>query len=198
MGANSATFSEVIKECWQRKLKMAEQGWYSAPRTSFEMKDGQGEPYSTYAYSVNAAEVEVDIQTGEVRVSRLTAAHDVGKAVNPQTAEGQVEGGALQGLGYALCENLVYKDGIMVNPGFTDYVLPSTAEVPQFKTFIIEHPYEEGPYSAKGFGETPLIGVAPAVANAIRKAAGVRMNSLPMLPEKVWSMIKDERNDNKL
>lgn len=190
IGNHSAVFAEVAKECWQRRHKMAEQGWYAAPHTSYEMKDGQGEPYVTYAYSANAAEVEVDTETGETRVIKLTSAHDLGKAVNPATAEGQVQGGVLQGLGYALIENLVYKNGIMVNPDLSDYLVPSSRETPEFRTFLIERPYGEGPYSAKGFGETPLIGPAPAVANAIRKAAGVRVSSLPMLPEKVWEELR--------
>ncbi|MFH1620050.1 MAG: xanthine dehydrogenase family protein molybdopterin-binding subunit [bacterium] len=192
-GETEVSFSEAAKECWNRRLKMAEQGWYAAPHTSYNMENGQGDTYVAYSYSANVAEAEVDVETGETRVTRLTSAHDLGRAVNPQLAEGQVQGGAMQGLGYALSEHLVYKEGIMLNAGFGDYTLPSSVETPEFKTFILEHPYGEGPYNAKGFGESPHIGPAPAVANAIRNAVGIRAASLPMLPEKVWEKLQQKK-----
>jgi len=191
-GGFSVSFAEAVKECWKRKSKMCEQGWYSAPPTSFGDKDGQGDAYVIYSFSADAVEVEVDSETGEAKVKKITAAHDLGKAVNPALAEGQIEGGALQGIGYALYENLVFKNGVMVNPNFTDYVMPSTREAPEFEPVIIESGYKLGPYAAKGFGETPLIGVAPAVANAISHAVGARLRSLPLLPEKIWSAMNDK------
>jgi len=195
IGTYSVGFAEAAKECWQKREKMAEHGWYAAAPTSFDARDGQGDAYSTYAWSANVAETEVDMETGEVRVQKVTSAHDLGRVINPMTAEGQVEGGVLQGIGYALNENLVYRDGILLNPNFTDYHLPSTAEAPEFKTILLEHGYGAGPYAAKGFGETPLIGVAPAVANAVCDATGVRMPQLPMIPETVWSELKKNAED---
>ena len=192
-GKQEVSFAETAKDCWGNRLKMSEQGWYVAPVTSFDNKDGQGIPYPIYSYSANIAEVAVDTETGVTTLLRLTCAHDMGKAVNPQLATGQIQGGALQGLGYALTENLVYKNGVMLNPNMTDYLVPSSVEVPEFDCTIIEHPYDKGPYAAKGFGETPLIGPAPAIANAIKNACGKRISDLPLLPERVWDALNGEK-----
>ena len=181
----SATFKEVVAACWKKRLKMSEQGWYTAPHTSFRIEDGQGDAYAVYAFSADVADVSVDTETGEARVEELYAAHELGKAVNPQQVEGQVQGGALQAIGYALYENLQYKNGIMVNPNLTDYIIPSAMEMPKFHVTILEKAYSEGPFGAKGFGETPLIGPAAAVANAIKNAVGARVCRLPMLPETI-------------
>ncbi|MCX5786637.1 MAG: xanthine dehydrogenase family protein molybdopterin-binding subunit [Elusimicrobia bacterium] len=190
MGGKSVTFREVTAECWNRRHKMSEQGWYAAPRTTFKMEDGQGDAYVIYSYSADAAEVEVDLKTGVTKVLKIWAAYDVGKIVNPRLATGQAQGGILQGMSWALYENLVYKNGIMVNPNFTDYVLATTADKPEYDITFLEKPYAGGPYKAKGMGEVPLIGVAPAVANAIANACGARVRSVPLLPEKVWKELK--------
>ena len=190
MGGKTVDFKKVVAECWFRRLKMSEQGWYAAPRTTFKMEDGQGDAYVIYSYSADAAEVEVDLKTGVTKVKKIWAAYDVGKIVNPRLAVGQAQGGILQGMSWALYENLVYKNGIMVNPNFTDYVMATTADKPEYDITFIEKPYAEGPFKAKGMGEVPLIGVAPAVANAIADACGARVRSVPLLPEKVWARLK--------
>ena len=194
MGGKSVTFSEVSGECWNRRHKMSEQGWYAAPRTTFKMDNGQGDAYVIYSYSADAAEVEVDLKTGVAKVLKIWAAYDVGKIVNPRLAIGQAQGGILQGMSWALYENLVYKNGIMINPNFTDYVMATAADKPEYDITFIEKPYAEGPYKAKGMGEVPLIGVAPAVANAIANACGARVRSVPLLPEKVWGELKRIKN----
>ncbi|HOX22209.1 MAG TPA: molybdopterin-dependent oxidoreductase, partial [Elusimicrobiales bacterium] len=188
-GERTASFKEAVNACWKKRLKMSEQGWYTAPKTSFRLEDGQGDAYVVFAFSADIADVAVDTETGEARVVELFAAHELGKAVNPQQVEGQIQGGALQAIGYALYENLIYKDGIMVNPNLTDYIIPSAMETPQFNLTIVEKPYSEGPFGAKGFGETPLIGPAPAIANAIKRAVGARVCRLPMLPERILEEI---------
>ena len=190
MGGKTVDFKKVVAECWFRRQKMSEQGWYAAPRTTFKMEDGQGDAYVIYSYSADAAEVEVDLKTGVARVKKLWAAYDVGKIVNPRLAVGQAQGGILQGLSWTLYENLVHRNGIMLNPNFTDYVMATTADKPEYDITFIEKPYAEGPYKAKGMGEVPLIGVAPAVANAIANACGARVRSVPLLPEKVWSCLR--------
>lgn len=190
MGGKSVDFKKVVAECWSRRLKMSEQGWYAAPRTTFRMEDGQGDAYVIYSYSADAAEVEVDLKTGVARVKKIWAAYDVGRIVNPRLALGQAQGGILQGMSWALYENLIYKNGIMVNPNFTDYVIATTADKPEYDITFIEKPYAGGPYKAKGMGEVPLIGVAPAVANAIKNACGARVKSVPLLPEKIWRELK--------
>ncbi len=190
MGGKVVDFKKVVAECWARRQKMSEQGWYAAPRTTFRMGDGQGDAYVIYSYSADAAEVEVDLKTGVLKVKKIWAAYDVGKIVNPRLAYGQAQGGILQGMSWAVYENLVYKNGIMVNPNFTDYVIATAADKPEYDITFIEKPYSEGPYHAKGMGEVPLIGVAPAIANAVRNACGARVRSVPLLPEKIWKGVK--------
>lgn len=191
-GDKTVAYKDVVKECWTRRLKMSEQGWYVAERTTFDPVNGQGDAYVVYGFSANVAEIELDSLTGVVKVKKITAAHDLGKAINPDQVIGQVHGGALQGVGYALYENLQHKNGIMMNPNMADYIVPSTMEMPEFEVTIVESPYKEGPYHAKGFGEMPLIGPAPAIANAIKDAAGVRLLSLPMIPEKLWQAMQEK------
>jgi len=195
IGEASVTFAEVVRECWNLRMKMGEQGWYVSPHTSYNMGDGQGDAYVTYSYSADVAEVEVDLKTGVTKVLKICAAYDVGKIINPRLAEGQAQGGILQGMSWAVYENLLYKNGIMLNPNFTDYVMATTADKPEYDITFIEKPYAEGPYKAKGMGEVPLIGVAPAIANAVRSASGVRVKSVPILPEKVWGGLR--KNNNK-
>ena len=147
----------------------------------------------TYSYSADAAEVEVDLRTGVTKVLKIYAAYDAGRLINPRLAEGQVQGGILQGMSWALYENLVYKNGIMLNPNFTDYVMATTADKPEYDIVFMEKPYAEGPNKAKGLGEVPLLGVAPAVGNAVRNASGVRVRSVPILPEKVGGSARGKK-----
>ena len=136
--------------------------------------------------------VTVDTRTGEVTPEKVWAAHDVGKAINPESVEGQIEGGVVQGLGFALTEESVTEEGKILNPDFATYIIPCAGDVPVIEPIIVEAPFRDGPHGAKGFGEQPLMGVAPAVLNAVRDAVGVRLYSLPALPEKVWEAIKEK------
>lgn len=193
MGGKKVSFKEVIAECWARRLKMGEQGWHIAPNTTFNDKDGQGDIYSVYSYNANIAEIEIDKETGVIKPIKMSCAYDVGKIVNPVLAEGQAEGGILQGMSWALYENLVYKNGKMLNPNFTDYVLANTNDKPEYDIIFIEKLYERGPYKAKGMGEVPLIGMAGAIANAVKNACGIRVKKIPILPEDVWLGLKNKR-----
>ncbi|RKX97914.1 MAG: xanthine dehydrogenase, partial [Spirochaetes bacterium] len=193
----SVSYFDAVKKAWEERLHLSSEGWYIPPDTTFD-KNGQGNAYYSYTFSANIAEVEVNMKTGEVKVLRIWAAHDIGKAINPQLAIGQIEGGVLQGVGYAIMENLVYNEkGIMVNPNFTGYIIPTIKDAPDIKAYIVENPDKNGPYGARGLGEPPLIGVAPAIANAIFNATGIRINSLPILPEKIMEqIIKEKANVN--
>lgn len=182
----SASWEEIVALCFKARLRMTEQGWYVAPPLTIDAL-GQGDAYHTYTWSANAIELEVDSETGEVKLLHCTSAHDIGRAINPQQAEGQIEGGNLQGLGYALYEDMPRKDGKLGNTSFAGYIIPTAADAPRYRSIILERGYDEGPYGAKGLGEPPLIGMAPAVGNAIRDACGVRLRRLPMRPEDVWA-----------
>ena len=195
MGGKKVSFNEVVAECWAKRLKMGEQGWHIAPHTTFDDKNGQGDVYSVYSYNANIAEVEVDKETGVIKPIKMTCAYDVGKIVNPALAEGQAEGGILQGMSWALYENLVYKNGKMLNPNFTDYVLANTNDKPEYDIIFVEKFYGRGPYKAKGMGEVPLIGMAGAIGNAVKNACGIRIKKVPLLPEDVWSRLKNKNKE---
>jgi CO/xanthine dehydrogenase Mo-binding subunit len=128
------------------------------------------------------AEVELDPITLEVRPVRLTAAIDVGKAIHPALATGQIEGGTAQALGYALLEHVVMRNGAMANAQLTNYVIPTALDTPPIDVILVENPYPGGPYGAKGLGELPMDGPAPAIVNAIR-SLGVDVREIPALPE---------------
>ena len=145
-----------------------------------------GDAYATYAWGCDVAEVEIDRDTYEVRPLRLTAVQEIGKAIHPGLARGQIEGGTAQGLGFALLEKVVMRDGGMANASLTNYTIPTTLDTPAMDVVILENPYEDGPYGAKGLGELPVDGPAPAVINAIRHLA-IDVREIPATPELVMS-----------
>lgn len=148
-------------------------------------------PQSLHAFGTQMVEVEVDEETGEVKILRIVAAHDVGKAINPQNVEGQIQGGVTQAIGHALMEHVTYApDGTPSAQGFLDYKIPTAMDLPEVEAVIVEVPDEEGPFGARGIGEPPILAFAPAVANAIYDAVGIRMTSLPITAEKVRQAIK--------
>jgi CO/xanthine dehydrogenase Mo-binding subunit len=141
---------------------------------------------AAYAWATQVIEVEVDTDTGVVRMLNVTAAHDVGRVLNRLGIEGQIEGGIVMGAGYALTEELIVENGVMKNPAFRDYKLVTAPEIPEMDIHFIETMDGEGPQGAKGVGEAPAICVAAATANAIYNATGVRIYELPFTPEKVY------------
>lgn len=156
---------------------------YDPPTIALD-QDGQGSPYAVYGYG--AQMVEVDTRLGTVRLIKITAAHDLGRVINPLLAEGQIEGGIAQGIGMALMEDYI--------PGRTenlhDYLIPTFGDVPPIESLLIEVPDPEGPYGAKGLGEHVLIPTAPAILNAIRHACGAEITELPALPHRVLAAIR--------
>ena len=181
---------EAVALCVKQQVGLAAHGWAVPPETTFDLATGQGEPYICYSFSANVVEAEVDTETGETRVTRVVSGHDCGKIVNPTAGEGQIEGGVVQGLGYALTEEHHLQDGRIVNDQFSTYIIPTPMDVPEIKSLIVEHEYPWGPYGAKGLGETPIIAVAPAVTAAIAHATGVRLFEIPATPERVWAALK--------
>jgi CO/xanthine dehydrogenase Mo-binding subunit len=143
----------------------------------------RGDAYGAYGWAVYLAEVSVDTRTAEVRVDNFTAVQEVGTIVNPMLAAGQVEGGVAQGIGFAVYENVVWKDGRMINGQMTNYIMPTSMDVPPIRVIFEEVPYGTGPHGAKGIGELPLDGTAPAIANAIAHATGIDIRRIPVTPE---------------
>jgi len=150
----------------------------------------QGDAYGAYAWAVYVAEVSVDTRTAEVRVEDFVAVQEVGKVINPVLAAGQIEGGVAQGTGFALYENVVWREGRMVNGQMTNYIMPTSMDVPPIRVFFEEIPYDRGPAGAKGIGELPLDGTAPAIANAVAHATGVDIRQIPITPEKLIDMLE--------
>ena len=162
---------------------------YDPPTTTLDA-DGQGTPYAVYGYGAQIAEVEVDTRLGTTRVLHMTAAHDLGRVINPQLATGQIEGGIAQGLGLALMEEFL--------PGRTenlhDYLIPTIGDMPPVTSILIEKPDPEGPMGAKGLGEHVLIPTAPAILNAIRDATGAKITKVPALPHRVLAALRGQEN----
>jgi CO/xanthine dehydrogenase Mo-binding subunit len=150
----------------------------------------RGDAYGTFAWACDVAEVEFDPDTYEVRPLRLTTVSEIGKAIHPVLAQGQIEGGTGQGVGYALIESVVMKNGGMANSQLTNYTIPTTLDTPEMDVAILERPYAHGPFGAKGVGELPIDGPAPAIVNALRHI-GLDVTELPATPEILMSRVRD-------
>ena len=154
-------------------------------KQEWDEKRYRGDAYGAYAWAAIVAEVEVDLLTFEVRLLDVTSAQEIGKAIHPMLAEGQIEGGTTQALGWALMEDVVMKDGRMANGQLTNYIIPTAIETPPMKIVTLERPYAHGPFGAKGIGELPMDGGAPAVLNAIADAIGLQLVRIPATPERI-------------
>jgi len=138
----------------------------------------------------------VDKETGKVQVLKMVTAYDVGKAINPISLEGQIEGGTIQGLGYAIMEEMIHNDGVVVNPNLGDYYVPTSLDIPEMKSIIVEYPGALGPYGAKAVGEPPIVLPAAAIVNAIDNAVGVRVDEIPATPNRVLLALRKARKAN--
>jgi xanthine dehydrogenase molybdenum-binding subunit len=163
---------------------------YYEPPSQHQDKGFKGDVSAAYAWATQVVEVEVDTDTGIVRMTRVTGAHDVGRVLNRLGIEGQIEGGVVMGQGYALTENLMVENGAIRNPNFRDYKLVTAPEIPEMDVSFIESLDGEGPQGAKGVGEAPAICIAAATANAIENATGVRLYELPFTPERVYRALR--------
>ncbi len=144
----------------------------------------RGDAYGAYGWACNVAEVEVDRDSGRVAPLRVTTVAEIGKAIHPMLVRGQIEGGTAQGVGYALFEEVVMRDGRMANAQLTNYIIPTTLDTPAFDVVVLERPYRHGPFGAKGVGEMPIDGPAPAIVNALRHL-GIDLREIPATPERV-------------
>ncbi len=178
-------FAELCNQAFRRKLNLFASGWYAPPPKEWDIATGQGTAYVTYSFTGHVALVEVDLLGGLPRVLKVFAAHDVGQVINLTTLEGQVHGGIVQGMGWGLSENLILDKGRCLNPGFTDYLIPCSLDMPEMDIRFVEEPYPDGPFGAKGIGEPSLISVPTAVAIAAADAVGARPDGLPVTPEQI-------------
>jgi xanthine dehydrogenase molybdenum-binding subunit len=174
--------------------ELCEVSYFYEPSSKFQDKEFKGNVSGCYAFAAQAVEVEVDTLTGKVDVLNVHVGQDVGKVLNPMGIEGQIDGGVVMGMGYALSEEMIYEDGYLMNPTFHDYKLPTARDIPEIHFYPIETNEESGPFGAKGMAEAPLVPTPVAIANAVSNILGVEINSLPMTPEKVMRAIHDKKN----
>lgn len=176
--------SEKIRQtpAWPMRVETVYQG---DPSIVWDEVAYRGDAYPVFSWGADVAVVEVNMDTFEIKMLALHTAEDVGKAINPLLVEGQIEGGTLQGIGYAVMEELKMKDGAVLNHRMTNYIIPTSLDAPEIHTYIVEVPYSNGPYGAKGVGELPMDGPAPAVAAAISMATGAHVCEIPFTPEKL-------------
>lgn len=164
---------------------------YRPPKTTpYDPETGKSEPNFAYGYMAEAAEVEVDIETGHVRLVKVICVDDVGKAVNPQLVQGQVEGAIVQASGYALMENFIQKDGVVLTPYFSNYLIPTILDIPEkVESVLLEYADPIGPFGARGMGEMPYMPLTPAVVAAVRAATGVWFDNFPLTAEHVFERL---------
>lgn len=164
------------------------------PGIHWDEENYQGDAYGTYAWAAYVAEVEVDTLTYVTEVKDFVAVQEIGKVLHPSMAAGQIEGGVAQGVGFAVYEKVVWRDGHMINNQMTNYIMPTASDVPEIRVFFEEEPYAYGAAGAKGIGELPLDGSAPAVINAVEDAMGLDIDFIPMLPEDLFELVESSSN----
>ena len=185
------SFASLAKEGHLRGAAMVETHWHDITTGDVDRETGQGNAYSNYSFATQLAEVEVDTETGKVEVLRVIAATDVGKAINPSSVEGQIEGGVVMGVGYALTEEFKQEKGTVKTENLGEYMVPTSLDIPEIETHIVEVPISSGPYGAKGVGEPALIPTTPAILNAIANALDVRVTDLPANLENLHRLIRE-------
>jgi CO/xanthine dehydrogenase Mo-binding subunit len=177
---------KVLRECARLGVSRSHLAVYHAPAGDpVDLERGGGRVFPDYTFGAHAVEVEVDTETGAVTVLRHVACHDVGRAINPQSVEGQIQGGAVMGLGYGLMEEVVLDHGVNLTTLFATYLIPTSLDVPDVEPILLESGEGKGPFGARGVGEPPIGPPAAAVANAVEDAVGVRIAELPVTPERV-------------
>jgi len=186
-------FERLVRICAGEGIHRHDLAIFRAPFSEgIDPETGQGDVFPDFTYGAHAAEVAVDTETGEVTVLRSVGAHDVGQAINMQAVKGQIEGSALMGQGFALCEQMLYRDGQVITPSLSEYLIPTAEDVPEILAIVLESRSGLGPYGAKGMGEPAFAPVAASIANAVADAIGTRVYDLPITPDKVVKALKEK------
>ncbi len=187
-------FDKALELCYSFNYgrQIIGRGSYNPKTTPVDFRTAEGNVSGSYGFEAQIAEVEVNKETGHVKILKVWDAHDIGKAINPQGVEGQIEGSIAMGIGYTLYEDLKFKNGRVVNPNFANYRLPKSIGTVPVETILIETNDPEGPFGAKGMGEASLLPTAAAIANAIEDAVGVRMKELPITPDKILKALREK------
>ena len=186
----SLPLADLAKMCAADGMKLQHLALFTAPFTDkLDPENLKGDLFPDFTFSAHAIEVAVDTETGEIMVLKSIGCHDVGRAINPTAVEGQIQGGSAQGIGYALMEEVRVEEGVIQTPSLSEYLIPTSLDLPTTKAIILESGTGVGPFGAKGIGEPSLTPAAPAVANAVADAIGVRIHDLPLTPEKVLAAL---------
>lgn len=194
-GERSLTLADLAKECQQRSVDTSNLYTWRAPAGRFDPTTGQGGTFPDYTFGTHAAEVEVDLETGQVEVRKYVASHDVGRQINPMRVQGQIQGGAMQGLGYALMEDCPLEDGQPASTLFANYLMPSSMDMPDIQVAVVESGEGRGPLGARGIGEPPIGPPAATIASAVEDAIGVRPTQLPITPERILRLLDEAEPD---
>jgi CO/xanthine dehydrogenase Mo-binding subunit len=186
-----ASFQEMAREYIAQHGELRAYAQYaSPPGIEWDDETYSGDAYPVYSWGAEVAEIEVDMDTYEVSVRKITTAQDIGRAIHPLLAAGQIEGGTLQAVGYGLLEELVWDKGRIVNNRLTNYIIPTSLDAPDMETIIVEKQYHHGPFGAKGVGELPMNGAAPAIAAAVFNATGALLTEIPITPERLQAALE--------
>lgn len=187
---SSEKIKGILKDMIKSNISISEDGYFKATTSTIHTENGQGNPYWPYTFGAQRATVIVDTETGKIDVLEIVAVNDAGKIINPVLAEGQVEGGCSMGIGYALMEEIILNKGRIKNTNFSNYIIPTSLDMPDIKSYFVEEKEVTGPYGAKGLGEPVMLPTAPAILNAIYDAIGIRFYQLPVTCEKVLAFLK--------
>lgn len=186
---NNCNLKEVYKA--MHKVDLTQNATFIANTTTMDEETGIGNPYWPYTFGACGVEVDIDEKTGKIKILKAVVAQDVGKAINPQLIEGQIDGGFAMGIGYTLLEDLSIKNGYIKNGSLSKYLIPTSMDTIDFKKIIVEDEVGDGPFGAKGIGEPVMVYVAPAILNAVANKLGKRVLEIPLTPDKVIKLIKD-------
>ncbi len=186
-------FARACREYVGRNGALKSFSQYQQPEgVEWDDEHYRGDAYGAFAWAVYVAEVSVDTVTYEARVEDFVAVQEVGRVIHPVLAAGQIEGGVAQGIGWSLYENVVWREGRMLNGQMTNYIIPTSADIPPLRVHFFENPYAGGPAGAKGIGELPMDGPAPAILNAVEHATGVAFDRVPLTPEAIMEALEGE------
>jgi CO/xanthine dehydrogenase Mo-binding subunit len=187
------SYARIAERMTSGTLPVEAIGTFDVPRVE-PIKGSLEIPHLFYMFACSLAEVEVDTMTGVVRVTKLVCIPDAGRVINPLTFEGQIQGAAVQGLGYAVMEEARIEEGVLMTPNFSTYLIPTVKDVPEIEVIAVESHEDTGPFGAKGVGEIGLVSIAPAIFNAIHDATAMRLYEIPATPERVYWALKNGRS----
>jgi 4-hydroxybenzoyl-CoA reductase alpha subunit len=188
------TFDKALELCYSFNYgkQIIGRGSYNPKTTPIDFRTGEGNVSGSYGFEAQVAEVEVNKETGQIKVLELWDAHDIGRAINPQSVESQIEGSLAMGLGYTFYEDMKFKNGRVLNANYAGYRVPRSIGLPKMNTILVETDEPEGPFGAKGMGEAALLPTSAAIANAVEDAIGVRIKDLPLTPDKIIKALKEK------